>query len=180
MKRRRKRQGRVPMETRRTSNSQLSLRATSSSHGHLTQNPMIGLTFGRLRVMERWPSNRHRQARYRCRCNCGRETIALGYHLRAGDSRSCRCLSKDHVSEALHRHGYSGNPTYAVWHSMKQRCTCRSIAVSPSWTSFRSFLFDMGLRPPMTAFGRRNRNAPYDKRNCHWRTYNRRSLIMNS
>ena len=40
---RRKKEGRVPMETRGASNSQLSLRATSSSHGHLTQDPMIGL-----------------------------------------------------------------------------------------------------------------------------------------
>jgi hypothetical protein len=52
--------------------------------------------FGRLTVLGRG-SNPYGNgsAFWRCRCDCGTETIVAGYALRKGASRSCGCLRRE-------------------------------------------------------------------------------------
>lgn len=48
---------------------------------------MEGMRIGRLLVLE-WVG----KSSYRCRCDCGNETIAKGWRLRHGEKQSCGCL----------------------------------------------------------------------------------------
>lgn len=74
-------------------------------------------------------------------------------------------------------------PEYAVWRSMKQRCSNpknpsylhyggRGITVCERWrASFRDFLNDMGSRPSVThSIDRRENDGHYEPGNCYWAT----------
>lgn len=54
----------------------------------------MGNRYGRLVVVKRG-KNRGRQAMWLCKCDCGKETIVSGAHLRRGNTRSCGCLRTD-------------------------------------------------------------------------------------
>lgn len=58
----------------------------------------IGKKFGRLMVFEAAGKNIHKQALWKCRCDCGTELIVPGYSLRSGHVRSCGCLKLDLLS----------------------------------------------------------------------------------
>ena len=51
---------------------------------------LTGQTFGKLTVLCQDHSEKHRKAiRWRCRCQCGRETVVTGSDLRSGNTQSC-------------------------------------------------------------------------------------------
>lgn len=54
-----------------------------------------GNRYGRLTVVARGPNDRAGKARWHCRCDCGKETLSQGAHLRRGRSQSCGCASYD-------------------------------------------------------------------------------------
>lgn len=54
---------------------------------------LTGQKFGRLTVLERARSTKHGNAKWLCRCTCGKQTIVPGIKLRSGNTRSCGCLS---------------------------------------------------------------------------------------
>lgn len=57
-----------------------------------------GQRFGRLEIIERADPYKHESgtiSRFRCRCDCGRETIVMWHNLRTGRTRSCGCLVKE-------------------------------------------------------------------------------------
>lgn len=56
---------------------------------------LVGMTFGRLTVIERSGKNKHGAAMWRCACSCGGEHIAAGSLLLNGNVRSCGCLRAD-------------------------------------------------------------------------------------
>ena len=59
---------------------------------------LIGLRFGRLTVETYLGSSR-----FKCRCECGQETIVDSCSLRKGHTRSCGCLSRELISKrSLH------------------------------------------------------------------------------
>lgn len=51
---------------------------------------LTGQRFGRLDVLERLPSTK-----YRCLCDCGRETAVIRGNLMQGITKSCGCLQKE-------------------------------------------------------------------------------------
>lgn len=51
---------------------------------------LTGQRFGKLIALERAPSN-HENARWKCLCDCGAETIVSSTHLRSGHTQSCGC-----------------------------------------------------------------------------------------
>lgn len=59
---------------------------------------LTGMRFGRLTVIERagtyssYSDPDKKYPTWRCRCDCGAETIVVGNNLRYGSSRSCGCL----------------------------------------------------------------------------------------
>ena len=60
-----------------------------------------GHRYGRLTVLERYLIPGKPTAYWKCRCDCGVETIVSGKALRNGTSRSCGCLREEVNREAM-------------------------------------------------------------------------------
>lgn len=82
-----------------------------------------------------------------------------------------------------HKRGKSPSPEYAVWSSMKRRCSERAgakdrelyfdrgIRVCPRWERFEAFYADMGPRPSAThSLDRVDNDRGYEPDNCRWAT----------
>jgi hypothetical protein len=98
---------------------------------------LIDLTderFGRLTVIGRAPrQNGRTQAVWYCKCDCGKETIVRGTHLRADAIRSCGCLGLENATAAKITHGHCHSRLYGVWCNMKNRC------YNPNVRSFKDY-----------------------------------------
>lgn len=73
------------------------------SCGCLSHPPLkdfIGKRFGRLTVTE-YAGKRAGMHRWKCVCDCGKETVVGQTLLQSGKTRSCGCLSVEHVSENM-------------------------------------------------------------------------------
>lgn len=145
-----------------------------------------GTRFGRLVVLEESPVRKYNYVSWRCRCDCGQETIVTGVSLRLGNTRSCGCLQRETAenSRLTHGHstGYRVTPTYKCWLAMNDRCRNpnnkgyrnyggRGIMVCERWKTFENFLADMGERPRRgLSIDRRENNLGYAPDNCEWAT----------
>ncbi|WP_321822954.1 hypothetical protein [Pyramidobacter piscolens] len=56
---------------------------------------LTGQRFGRLTVLRRADNAKSGNARWLCRCDCGRTSIATGTALRTGKIQSCGCMAQD-------------------------------------------------------------------------------------
>lgn len=65
---------------------------------------LTGRTFGRLTVTGPAPLGADGFPRWACSCSCGDTTITSARSLRAGDTKSCGCLRREHMA----RVGQSG------------------------------------------------------------------------
>lgn len=64
---------------------------------------------------------------WRCRCDCGNETVVRSDHLKDGRVTSCGCVGKVRRTEAIKKHGGSNSRLYRVWANMKNRCYNRNV-----------------------------------------------------
>ena len=117
------------------------------------------------------------------RCDCGREIIATGVHLKGGAYQSCGCMRRVLIKAKNTKHGMSHHPLYAVWDTMIARCHRPShksygnygaagIHVCPAWRKlFQNFLNDMGSGYATgLTLDRINGRKGYSKANCRWVT----------
>jgi len=136
-------------------------------------------TFGRLTAIEPTGEKRWRVTLWRCKCECGNETVVAVNTLRSGYTRSCGCLAAETARNKSKKHGMFGSRTYATWSSMVQRCTNpngttynkyggRGIKIAPEWLQFANFLADMGERPEGASLDRIDPTGDYTKNNCRW------------
>lgn len=65
---------------------------------------LIDFPFGRLRVIKRVGSNKHRHTVWKCLCDpelggCGKVVDVAGTHLQSGNTKSCGCLHREIVTQ---------------------------------------------------------------------------------
>ena len=152
---------------------------------------MIDITnhrFGRL-VAIKYVDTVSTNARWLCRCDCGKERVIYTNSLRRGLTQSCGCLYA--YTHTKHGESVAKNRTkeYSVWAGMMDRCewggnkpawelyVARGIRVCKRWHDFRNFLADMGRVPKGKTLDRYpNNDGNYELGNCRWATISEQNL----
>lgn len=145
-----------------------------------------GMRYSYLVVTGRAPnkSERDTNARWHCKCDCGKETIAYGQDLGRGIHRSCGCMATSYgfdYGKAARTHGMSRTVLYRAWQGMLMRCNkasdfrfkhygARGIKVCDRWLKFENFMSDMGFPEKGLSLDRINVNGNYEPGNCRWAT----------
>ena len=147
---------------------------------------LVGLKFGNLTVIARFPineiSSKSVKAKWICDCDCGEKAIARTDHLKSGNTISCGCVKKSRGQKRFTKHKKHGSRVYNSWRGMIERCRDsknvgwknyggRGIKVCDRWKEFENFYTDMGEPPSEKhSIDRINVNDNYDVNNCRWAT----------
>jgi hypothetical protein len=149
-------------------------------HG-LTKD-ITGQRFGRLVAIGLHSHGKNN--RWKFRCDCGAETVAIISDVRSGNTQSCGCLG---IASRI-RHGDARqsrrSPEYSSWYAMIGRCENpknisfknyggRGIKVCAAWRGdFTAFLNDLGRKPsPEMSLDRYpNPDGDYEPGNVRWAT----------
>lgn len=145
---------------------------------------LIGQRFERLTVIERVPNSATGQARWRCLCDCGKETVTTTAHLRSGHTKSCGCLGLENATKAKIKHGNTHESLYNTWAAMKRRCDNpnvdtykyyggKGVKLCDDWHEdygkFKEWALSHGYEPGLT-IDRINSDGNYEPSNCQWIT----------
>ena len=151
---------------------------------------LTGKVYGRLVVVEEAGRNSKGKILWKCKCNCGNETIVIGENLKSGATQSCGCYRKEIEVVASVTHGLSHsngkiNRLYSIWIDMKKRCNNtknkeyknyggRGIKVCQEWASeymaFHEWAINNGYSKELT-LDRIDVNKDYGPENCKWSTW---------
>ena len=138
-----------------------------------------GNVYGRLTVLEFSHIEKNSKAYWRCKCECGNETVICGYSLRRGYTKSCGC---DSCIKKIH--GMRHNKIYSIWCGIKKRCLNpksnfykdyggRGISICEEWRDDFQAFYDYVSK--LEHFGeegytldRINNNGNYEPNNLRW------------
>ncbi len=155
-----------------------------------------GLKVGKLTVIERAPDkigkDGQKRKMWKCRCDCGNETIVRDDSLNGIHTLSCGCYQKDRVREsasesAKNRTKYKPEELRIrnIWNLMKYRCENpeapaydnyggRGIKICEEWSdnevgyeNFKAWAFKNGYDEALT-IDRLNNDEDYSPHNCRW------------
>lgn len=141
---------------------------------------LTGQRFGRLVVVKRVDHEKKGQARWLCRCDCGKEKVVQSYDLRSGNTQSCGCQRQENFTHIVH--GHSRKRVYAIWKGMKSRCfnenrKCykdyggRGITVCDEWKDDFEVFYDWAMANGYSddlTIDRKDSDGNYDPSNCRW------------
>jgi len=148
---------------------------------------LTGQRFGRLLVLKESYDikSTSKNRRWICICDCGNEVVVFNSSLTSGNTKSCKCLSKEglilrNINGTTH--GMTKTRQYRIWFDMIKRCSntkCisyaeyggRGICVCERWEKFELFWEDMkdNYQDNLT-LDRINNDDGYYLENCKWST----------
>lgn len=144
---------------------------------------LSGQRFTRLTVIE-YVETRRRTPYWKCKCDCGKETIVASDHLKSGHTKSCGCYSRDNTKMLNYKTGKSNSRLYRAYRNMLTRCYWnksaerdlyggRGIEVCDEWQGdhgferFNEWAMNNGYNDNLT-LDRINVNGNYEPNNCRW------------
>lgn len=160
-------------------------------NNNIKHESLKGKRYGKLTVISYYGKNKWGSRLYRCKCDCGNETMVNISHLRAGSTSSCGCLRSESRKGKPLSHGMTSSRLYYIWDNMIQRCTNeknkyyhnyggRGIKVCDRWRdSFEVFYNDVSesyyqhlekYGESNTTINRIDVNGDYEPNNVNWAT----------
>lgn len=142
---------------------------------------LTGNKYGMLTVLGESGRNKNKMKIWRCKCECGNETLVTTNNLKRGHTQSCGCL----FNKTMIKHGMCNTRLYRIWHNIKQRCnnpnrSCyknyggRGIKVCDEWLedflNFYNWSINNGYSEELE-LDRINNDKGYSPDNCRWVTH---------
>lgn len=148
-----------------------------------TEN-LIGQKFGRLTVVGLAGRDKHGNALWDCKCDCGnlKKNPTRGFDLKSGITSSCGCAFRESEYYKKTYHGHSKERIYKEYKSMRMRCFRsswegyqnyggRGITVCEEWKNnfmaFYEWAMSNGYNDALS-LDRIDVNGNYEPSNCRW------------